>query len=169
MCPGTSELVGQQPPPISMSDQRMEIVNRRTNRNRDGAGGRKVSQNQLNKQNWGHGKRVEKVAHLTTSMARVQNPAKRFGKSIGNREDTRDMSHNDILGFSPVLNGKVLDINMTRMFSGDTVVDHIDCRHVVFVEWGHTILWVAKFQEDGTQVFGVFSCCDSSKKLSFGA
>ena len=51
--------------------QRMEIVNRRTNRNRDGAGGRKFSNKQLNKQNRGQGDRVEKVTHHTTGMARV--------------------------------------------------------------------------------------------------
>ena len=49
------------------------------------------------------------------------------------------MAHDDIFGVGPILNGKVLNINMTRTLSGDTVADHIDCRHVVFVEWGQTI------------------------------
>ena len=82
--------------------------------------------------------------------------AKGFGKSIGNGEDTGDMSHNDILGFGPILNGKMLNINMTRTLSGDTVVDHIDCRHIVFIEWGWTILRVSKLEKDGTQILRVF-------------
>ena len=49
VCPGTSELVCQHPPQYPYRAQRMEIVNRRTSRNRDGAGGRKFSDKQLNK------------------------------------------------------------------------------------------------------------------------
>ena len=45
------------------------------------------------------------------------------------------MSHYNILGFGPILNSKVLDINMLRVFSSETVIDHIDSGHVVFVEW----------------------------------
>ena len=58
------------------------------------------------------------------------------------------MSHDDIFGFGPILNGKILDINMARTFSGDTVVDHIDSRHIVFIEWGWTILQVSEFKKD---------------------
>ena len=79
------------------------------------------------------------------------------------------MSHDYILGFGPVLNGKILNINMARAFSGDTVVDHVDGRHVVFIEWGRTILRVSKFEKDSTQIFCVFCSCNSRKKLSFGA
>ena len=46
------------------------------------------------------------------------------------------MSHDNILGFGPILNGKVLYIYMMGTFSGDTVVNHIDSRHIVFIEWG---------------------------------
>ena len=79
------------------------------------------------------------------------------------------MSHDDIFGFGPILNGKILDINMTRTLSGDTVVDHIDGRHIVFIEPGWIILRVSKFQKDGTQILCVFCRCDSGNKLSFGA
>ena len=79
------------------------------------------------------------------------------------------MSHDHILGFSPILNGKVLDINMARTFSGDIVDDHIDSRHIVFVEWSWTILWVSKLEKDSTQIFGLFCCRHGSKELSSGA
>ena len=65
------------------------------------------------------------------------------------------MSHDNVLGFGSVLDGKVLNINMTRTFSGDTVVDHIDGRHVVFIEWGWTILRVSKFKKDSTQILSL--------------
>ena len=79
------------------------------------------------------------------------------------------MVHNNVLGFGPILNGKIVNINMMRAFSGDTVVDHIDGRHIVFIEWGRAILGVSEFEKDGTQVLCVLCRCDSGKKLSFGA
>ena len=71
MCPGTGELVGQHPPPISM----LEAANgdcQPYNKQEQGWSGReKISENQLNKQNRGHQKCVEEVAHYTASMAGV--------------------------------------------------------------------------------------------------
>ena len=65
--------------------------------------------------------------------------------SIANKKDTRDLSHDNVFGFGSILNGKMLNINMMRMFSGDTVIDHIDSRHVVFIKWSGTILQVSNF------------------------
>ena len=79
------------------------------------------------------------------------------------------MSHDNIFGFGPILNGKILDINMSRTFSGDTVVDHIDSRHIVFLVRRRSILRVSKLEKDGTQILCVFCRCDSGNKLSFGA
>ena len=44
------------------------------------------------------------------------------------------MLHDDIFGVGPILNGKVLNINMARTFSRDTIIDHIDSGHIVFIE-----------------------------------
>ena len=41
------------------------------------------------------------------------------------------MLHDNIFGVHPVLKSKVLDINVARTFSGDTVVGHIDSEHSV--------------------------------------
>ena len=46
-------------------------------------------------------------------------------------------------------------------------VDQIDNRYVVFIDLSGTILRVSNFQKDGTKVFSMLGCCDSSKKLSF--
>ena len=40
------------------------------------------------------------------------------------------MPHDDFFGISPVLDSKMLDVHVTRLFSGDMVVDHIEGRHV---------------------------------------
>ena len=62
------------------------------------------------------------------------------------------MLHGDFLGIDPVLDGQMLDINVARPFSRDTVVDHIDSRHVVFVKWSKAMLWVSIFEKDGTNI-----------------
>ena len=50
------------------------------------------------------------------------------------------MLQDNILLIGPVLDGKVLDINMARSFSRDVIVDHIDSRHVVFIEQSGAVL-----------------------------
>ena len=90
-----------------------------------------------------HGKEVQEVAHHMVDMLRVEHPSECFGGSIRHRKDTRKMLHDNIsVGIRPVLNGKMLDINVTRLFSGDTVVDHIDGRRIVFVKQSGEILEV---------------------------
>ena len=100
------------------------------------------------------------------SMAGVENPAKGFGKSIRDRKDTMNMSHDNIFGIGPILDGKMLDINMARLLSGGMVVDHIDSRHVIFIEQSRMELRISDFQKDSTKVFSVLVCCNSWKKLS---
>ena len=56
------------------------------------------------------------------------------------------MAHDNIFSFGPILNGKMLNVNMTRLFSGDTVVDHVDGRHVVIIEWCGAILRVSNLR-----------------------
>ena len=69
------------------------------------------------------------------------------------------MSHDNVLGIVPVLDGKMLDINMARPFSRDTVVDHIDNRHAVFKKTNMTDLWVSDFPEDSMHVSRVLGNC----------
>ena len=90
VCPENIELVGQHSPPKSLWTS-AKIVNYRTNRNMDGAG-RSQFQSQLNKQYTGHRECIEEVAYHTLSMMGVEDPTKRFGKSVRNREETRDKS-----------------------------------------------------------------------------
>ena len=68
-------------------------------------------QDQLNKQDTGYGKGVEEIAHHTSSMAGMKDPTKHFCKSIRNTEDTRDMMHDNIFSISPILKGRMLNID----------------------------------------------------------
>ena len=81
------------------------------------------------------------------------------------------MLHDNTLSIGPILDDKKLDIKMARPFSGDTVVDHIDSRHViesrhvVFVEQSRTVLGVSDFQKDSMKIFCML--CSGGKKLGF--
>ena len=65
------------------------------------------------------------------------------------------MGHDNLLGFGPILDGKMLNVIMTGMFNGDMVIDHIDSGHIVLIERSVTILWVSNFHEDGTQALSM--------------
>ena len=68
----------------------------------------------------------------------MEHPTKGFGKIITRVDNTRDVVHNKVTTVLPILNGKGLDINKTRAFSGDTGVDHVDGRLVITMNGGWT-------------------------------
>jgi hypothetical protein len=65
----------------------------------------------------------------------------------------------------PILNCKVLDVNMPGVFGRTVSIDH--GRLVVFKQRGGFKLFKTELTEDGTKVFGHFSSRDSCKKLGF--
>lgn len=94
----------------------------------------------------------------------MENPAERLGMVIRGIDDTiRDVDHDDAAGIFPILNGKVLDVNVKRAFSRNFGVDHFDGRHVVIVERSGFHLAEAQFSHDGTQVLRMFGSQDRAK------
>ena len=71
VCPGTGELVGQHPPPISISASENGDCQPYNKQEQGWSGREKFSENQLNKQNRGHSERIEEVAHNSASVAVV--------------------------------------------------------------------------------------------------
>jgi hypothetical protein len=75
-------------------------------------------------------------------VTRVQDPTERFSEVVGSRiEDARDMSQDDVVAILPILNGKVLDKDVTRAFSGNARILHVDGRFVVAVDRCGLGLW----------------------------
>jgi len=62
----------------------------------------------------------------------MENPAEGLGEVIGRVDDTWDVAHDNVASILPILDGKMLDVDVTRTFRGNTGVDHFDGRHVVF-------------------------------------
>lgn len=68
-------------------------------------------------------------------MTLMEDPTKWFGKVVGGIEDTWNMLHIYVAGVLPILNGKVLYIDVSRPFCRNTGVNHLNSRHIVFIDW----------------------------------
>ena len=66
-------------------------------------------------------------------MAMMKDPAKGLGKRISWIDNTIDVTQKDEFFVFPTLDCKFLNVNMPAMLSGNTVVDHVDSRHFVFI------------------------------------
>jgi hypothetical protein len=77
------------------------------------------------------------------------------------------MLHEHISSVFPILNSEELNKDVARAVSGDTSVDHLDSGCVITVEGCGVGLRETKFDEDGTEVLGMFGCADGSVELGF--
>jgi len=107
------------------------------------------------------------VTHDATRMASMENPAKGLGEVIRRIDDAWDVAHDNVASLLPVLNSKVLDINVTRTLGRNTSIDHLGSRHVVFVDRSRFVLRETQFGHYITARLGLLSGKDDSEKLSF--
>ena len=77
------------------------------------------------------------------------------------------MLHDDVTSGFPILKSEVLDVDVARSFHGDVGIDHVDGRHVVFIESSGIGLAETQFLHDRTEVTSLFSGKGSSKEFSF--
>ena len=57
------------------------------------------------------------MAHKATTVTRVKYPAQQFSEVVAGIQDARDVNEFDTTPFFPILDSKVLDINMSSTFS----------------------------------------------------
>jgi len=107
------------------------------------------------------------VPHKPTGMARVEKPAQGLGEIIGRVIDTRNMEKHDIASFFPILNGKMLDVNMSGARGRATRINHLDGGNVIFVERRRRSLGKPELGKDGTEVLGNLGSGDGSDEFSF--
>ena len=108
------------------------------------------------------------MSHDTPCVARMQDPTEGLGKVVGRIDNSREVSHDNVASILPVLDGKVLDVNVTRSLSRNSSIDHFDRGHVVLVDRSGSMLWKSEFFQNEPQVPGMFSSENGGKKLSFG-
>ena len=71
------------------------------------------------------------MTHRTASVASMKDRAKRFSKIVRRVENATNEMHDNITMFFPILNGKVLDMDMAGAISRNARIDHVDGRLVV--------------------------------------
>ena len=69
------------------------------------------------------------MSHDTPCVARMQDPTEGLGKVVGRIDNSREISHDNVASILPVLDGKVLDVNVTRALSRNSSIDHFDRGH----------------------------------------
>ncbi len=108
------------------------------------------------------------MTHQAASVTGVEDGTKRFGKVVRGVQDTRDEMHDNVTEFLPVLDGKVLDVDVARTFGRDTRIDHVDGRLVVTEQNRRARTGETKVGQDGTEVASMFSGTDGSVKFRLG-
>ena len=108
------------------------------------------------------------AAHNATSVTRMWDPTKRFRKLVRGIDDSWDMTQDNVTGVFPVLNGEVLDVNVTRAISRLTAIDDMYSRHVVFVHGSGTGLGEAQLVHNSSEAPSVFCSKYGSWEFCFG-
>ena len=83
------------------------------------------------------------MAHKPASM---KDPTEGLSEVVRRVEDTRDMVQHDMTSLLPILNGKMLDGNMTSSVSGLAGINHFDSGIVILIKNRRARLRKAKFR-----------------------
>jgi hypothetical protein len=83
----------------------------------------------------------------------MKHPTDTLCESITGVDDTIEVGKEDVACFAPILNGKVLDFDVTRLFGRLVGINHFDGGLVVFIEEGGSILSKSELSQDGSKIF----------------
>ena len=105
-------------------------------------------------------------AHESQSVTRVQNPSKGFREVVTGVKDSWNVFENNFASLFPILNGKMLNVDVTGSVSGMTCIDQFDGGCIVFVKDSGIVLRESEFLENGAQVKRDLGGRDCSKEFS---
>jgi hypothetical protein len=74
------------------------------------------------------------MAHGPMHVTGVQGPTERLRRLVTRIDDARNVMHLDVAGCTPLLDSKVLDVNVTGARRRLVLIDHGDCSFVVNVQ-----------------------------------
>lgn len=80
------------------------------------------------------------VTHRPADMPKEKRPPQCLGGLVTGVDDAGDVVHLNLPGGSPLLNGKVLDVNVARARSRPALVDHSNGSLVINVEGSWLVL-----------------------------
>ena len=108
------------------------------------------------------------MTHQAANMAMVERGPKRLRQGVGGIDDARDVGKDNFLGGLPLLQGEVLDVNVTGTRCGTICVNHQDRGCIVLEQRGRTELWVSKLQENRAKVLGDLGGMNGGEEFGFG-
>ena len=108
------------------------------------------------------------MSHSAAGMPAVENPTKGLGEVIRLVDYTWNEIHYDVSSIFPVLNGKVLDVDVPRALSGHLGINHVDGRFIIHPDRSSLWLGKSKFFHDGSEVLGMFGGGDSCEEFCLG-
>ena len=108
------------------------------------------------------------MTHQTANVTMVKCSAERFCERISRIDNTRDMFEYDLKICLPLLNRKVLDVNVARTRRGATGINHEYRSCIVLVQACRLMLDIPELGKDRSQVFGDLCGMYGGKEFSFG-
>lgn len=105
------------------------------------------------------------VTHGATSVTGVECPAEGLGTLVGGVDDAGDVVHDDISTLTPLLNGKMLNVDVTRARRRLAVINHGNGSQILFIEGGGSRLRKTKLGEDGTKILCNLGSLTSADKF----
>ena len=106
------------------------------------------------------------VAHASARMTRMEDPTQCLRQIVTDIEDTRTMAQDDVTFVAPLLDGKVLNLDMSSARSRPRLVDHRNRGLVVDKQWSGARTKSVEFLEHVTKVFCSLRAGDSGAELS---
>ena len=100
-------------------------------------------------------------------MTRVKRPSQGLGELVAVVDDPRQMMHLHNAALTPLLNSKVLDVDVAGARRRVAFVDHGDGGLIVNVERRCTVLFKAQLVEDGSKVLRNLGSMYSPNELGF--
>ena len=107
------------------------------------------------------------MSHDAAGMTGMEDPSKRFGEIVIGNEDPRKMLHDKIFLLAPLLDGKLLDVNVLSTGSGMLFIDHVESSHIVNEQMCWTGSKSVKCCEDAAKTLGDLSTSQRRVKLCF--
>ena len=80
------------------------------------------------------------MTHKAAGVVGMEDPSEWLGKVISGIDNAWYMMHNDVSGIFPILDGKMLNVNMMGLFHWFTGIDNFDGSHIVFIDCSRCIL-----------------------------
>ena len=108
------------------------------------------------------------MSHDATVVSRMEDPSNWLGEGVTGIDDTINEPKFDVAGFFPILDGKVLDVDVARSFSCMAGINNLDGRCIIFIQDSWASRGETQTGENGAEILRRFGCQYGSDELCLG-